>query len=489
MSESPSVAPIRPAAVPVMFAVIFLVQLVSTAGLTTIYSMITSLRREYAGGEIDMGWAITVYLFISASAGVVCGRLGDVYNRKIVVLWMLMIAAIGAFISIVVPTSLGVLTGCALQGLAGALTPVDVGLAKDNIPERHLPLALGVISAAGSGGAGLIFYSAGWITDHYASHGAFLMKLIFAVAGILAVGFLVPSRPAAPALAEQGRRIRFGRGLVFMVPLGALLVAINRVLAWGLFDPRTLGLFAIAMAGIVWWLRDQGGQMSPLVDIRLLRNRRLALAVTAHFLLGIGVVQYGQIYSFFLQEPAWTGAGLGLTAAVAGLTLGIMNGSTCISAVLAGKIVSMRGSRWTAMMGSTIIIAGWVVLLGRHVAFIEAAILGLIIVNGISTLTTGHYALFVEESPEGRSGETSAMGFIAFTVAMALGSQIVLALFDSSTVPDPVVVGLHHADGAALNRVLIYMILAGAAMLAIQFMLARRSNEKSVRAELASEAA
>ena len=487
MSDFSSDALRRSPPVPAMFFVIVLVQLVSTAGLTTIYSMITHLRREYAGGAIDMGWAITVYLFVAAAAGVVCGRLGDVYNRKIVVLFMLSIAAFGAFISIVVPTPLGVLFGCALQGLAGALTPVDVGLAKDNMPARHVPLALGAISAAGSGGAGLIFYSAGWITDHFASHGAFVMKLIFAVAGIIAVAVLVPSRPAPPALADAGKQIRFVRSITFVIPLAALLVGINRVLAWGLFDPRTLGLFAIALFGSTLWFRDQARQVSPLVDTGLLRNRRLALTVAAHFILGIGVVQYGQIYSFFLQEPAWTGAGLGLTAAVAGLTLGVLNGSSAISAIFAGKVVALRGARWTAILGTAIIIAGYIALFIHHSSYIAAAVLGLIIVNGIAFATTGHYALFVEESPEGRAGETSAMGYIAFTVAMALGSQIILALFDTSTVADPAIAGLRHADGAAFGRVLLYTIVAGITMIAMQWLTARRSSNDVVRARLASE--
>lgn len=465
-------------AVPLMFAVVVLVQFVSTVGLTTIYAMIASLRTEYAGGSIDISWAISVYLFIGASAGV-CGRLGDVHNRKHVVLGMLAIATVGALVSILIPTPIGVLTGCALQGMAGALTPMAVGLAKDNLPARHVPLALGAISAAGTAGGGLVFYCSGWITDHYASHGAFVMKLVFALLALVAVTLYIPSRPAPSELAAAGKQIRFGRGLLFMPPLAALLVAINRVLAWGLFDPRTIGLFAIALIGLALWARDQGRQKAPLVDVRLLSNRRFALAIIAHFILGIGAAQYGQTYAFLLLEPAWTGFGIGLTAAAAGMTLGLLNGSTAFSAIFAGKLVAMRGARWTAIAGSVLTIAGWAILFVRHAALADAIVAAAFIVTGMAMLFTSHYGLFVEESPEGRSGEVSALGYIALTVAMALGSQIVLVILDSSTVADPVVQGLRHADSAALARVLIYIIACSVAMMTAQILLARRPKTTS----------
>ncbi len=174
MNESALLAP-RTRSPGAIYLVLILVQAVSASGLTTIYTTLPSLYREYAGAS-GVGWAVTSYLLFSASGSALCGRLGDLLGRRRVMLTALVIAGSGAVLSALAPTLAGLIVGCALQGLAGSLTPLDIGLARETLPARHVPLAVGIIGAAGIVGAGVTYVFAGWVTDHFASHGAFLMK-------------------------------------------------------------------------------------------------------------------------------------------------------------------------------------------------------------------------------------------------------------------------------------------------------------------------
>lgn len=475
----------KPPAEPAVFFLIILIQLVSAAGLTVLYSMLAGLFREYAGSSINMGWAVTAYLFVAASAGALCGRLSDVFGRRVLLLWMLAIAAIGALISILAPSPLWVIGGCAMQGIAGALNPIDIAVAKDRIPAKRLPLAIAAITAAGTAGSGLIYLSAGWITDHFASHGAFIMKLVLAVVTFVMVLIILPRDRPDNAVTQEGKKINYLRGMLFIIPLGAFLVAIDRSHVWGLLDMRTLGLTAASLLGLWLWAGDQRRQTTPLIDISLLGNRTIALVMLAQILLGVGAIQIGQIFSLVLQQPVMSGAGFGLTAAAAGLLFIILNSTSALTSPLASGFIKVFGARWTAVLGALLACLAWGGLFyGDHELKIFGAF-GIAIITAISFTMTGNFALVVDASPRGRVGEASGMAYVVFTIAMAIGSQIILTILTSSTVPDATTAGLALPSARAIH--LTYMFVAATAAVMTVALFAVPHRKASAIADTAHE--
>lgn len=434
----------------VIFVALILTQFVATAGVTVLYMLLTGLHREYAGGSIDMGWAVTAYLFVAASAGAVCGKLGDVYGRRPVTLCVLVAAATGAVVSMLVPSALGVVLGCALQGVAGALTPLSMGLARDHLPMQRIPLAIGAISASGSGGAALIFVATGWVMDHFESHGAFLMKLLLAVIAFVALLVAIPRRPTYSSgdKPADDERIGFVRGLLFMPPLAALLIAIDRAAVWGLGDPRLLVLLAFGAFGLFAWGADQRRQSRPLIDLDLFRGRAMILPLVVTFLHGAAVIQYGPIFAQLLQQPTATGAGFALSASVAGLFMAVLNGTAVITSPLAGKVMQKIGPRMTGIIGAVIGIAGWGTIAFDHHSLALVAIFGVIVIAALGFLFTACFGLLVAASPLERVGEATGIGYVVLSLSMAIGSQFIFTTLAQWPAVDPASGDTYPADMA-----------------------------------------
>ena len=440
VNESASLAP-RTRSPGAIYLVLILVQAVSASGLTTIYTTLPSLYREY-GGAGGVGWAVTSYLLFSASGSALCGRLGDLLGRRRVMLTALVIAGSGAVLSALAPTLAGLIVGCALQGIAGSLTPLDIGLARETMPARHVPLAVGIIGAAGIVGAGVTYVFAGWVTDHFASHGAFLMKTALAAVTIVAVRRLVPASERGFSAVE---RIDFKRGILFAPAIAGILIGIDRLRAWGW--PGSAGLILPCLIILAIWTRHQLRQAVPLINVQLLLGRQVLLANGAMVCVGMGCIQVGQMLSLLLQEPQWTHAGFGLTATAAGWAF---LGQTSISAIaspLSGRIASRYGARRAALCGAATAIGAWSILLYEHTSFpvvIAAAFLNMI---GLSFVFSAIYNLIVEATPAASTSEATGMASVFLAISMAIASQILFVILASTTISDP-----QHGPGAFPTR-------------------------------------
>ena len=108
------------------------------------------------------------------------------------------------------------------------------------------------------------------------------------------------------------------RGVLFAPALAMALLALQSVRERGWADARVLGGFAAAGLLLLYWGRHQAGQARPLINVRMLAQRRLALTNLAMVFLALGAIQLGQVLSLLLQQPTWTGIGLGLSPSAMG---------------------------------------------------------------------------------------------------------------------------------------------------------------------------
>ena len=131
-----------------VYLVVILINFVSAAGVTTLYSMLPTLYRQF-GGRHGAGWAVTGYFLVAAISAAFCGRLGDLLGRRFMTLVVLALAAAGALLSALSSSLTLLIAGCALQGTAGALSPLAIGLARESLDARRVPVAIGIIAAAG----------------------------------------------------------------------------------------------------------------------------------------------------------------------------------------------------------------------------------------------------------------------------------------------------------------------------------------------------
>ena len=175
----------------VILIVLVLVEINSAFEVGMMYGILATLMREF-GDPVGVGWLFTSFLLVGAASAALGARLGDLFGRRRLVLVMLACAALGSLISALSGSLNGLILGRALQGVAAAVLPLCIGLAREYFPAKRVPLTIGWLAAMGSFSAmiGIIF--GGWLADNAGWRTSFWIGAGHAVLSIICVLFLLP---------------------------------------------------------------------------------------------------------------------------------------------------------------------------------------------------------------------------------------------------------------------------------------------------------
>jgi len=116
-----------------ILTILVFAELTAAFETTMIMPVLKTLLQSY-GRPAAVGWLVTSFLVLGAGTAAVCGRLGDLYGRKQVILVMLILTAVGSAISAFSPTLEGIIFGRAVQGFAVAILALAFGLAANICP-------------------------------------------------------------------------------------------------------------------------------------------------------------------------------------------------------------------------------------------------------------------------------------------------------------------------------------------------------------------
>jgi MFS family permease len=431
-----------------------LAEVVSATEATMIYGAMRVLTRDF-GDPVLVGWSITAFLLVAAGSAAVGSRLGDIYGRRRLLLISLALAGGGSVLSALSGSAGGVIAGRAVQGMAGAILPLCFGLVRQHLPADRVPFGVGVVAAAAfvSGGLGFVF--GGLIVDHLHWAWIFIVGAATAAIALPAVRAFVPADPAPAGTREP---VDMPGVLLLLPAITALLLAPTQAKSWGWADARVWALLVGGLVLLAWWVRHELRTAAPLIDVRLLGRRQLALANLVVVLLALGPMQSGIFLSTLLQQPAWTGAGLGLSATLSGLVqappmvLAVLIGPAC------GALALRRGARAPALLACTLLVAGWSGLLLAHALLPWVAAMALVKGIGLAAVFAAAPMLVVEASPAERTSETTGVSSVLRHVSNAIGSQVVALLLASSTVADAAQGPGRYPSPAALTLALSVIV-------------------------------
>ncbi|WP_075790866.1 MFS transporter [Massilia putida] len=408
----------------------------------------------------NVGWVITAYLLVAAAATAICGRLGDIYGRSRVLLALLVLATAGSLTSAMANTLEGVIWGRAVQGVAAAVLPLCYGLIRERMPQLKVAWCIGVIAGTASVAAGAGFMLAGLMIDFFTWHWIFYISTAVAAASVVLVALCLPPSPRRAA----GARVDIIGGLLFAPAIAGLLLAVTKGQGWGWADGRAWTLLGSSALLLVFWARYELRHPNPLIDVRLFGHRQIALTNAGHALLGLGAMQLAQVLFVLLQQPAWTGVGLGVGATVAAL---VKLPSALVAAVAApwgGTLAGRSGARRAMLAGSGILTAGWAALALYH-GTVWMVALGTVVTGfGIAVAFSAIINLIVEVAPPARTSELTGLTQVVRVVSMAIGAQLITVALASSTVVNPALGPGRYPDAPAFQ--LAFYLITGLSALA-----------------------
>jgi len=244
-----------------------------------------------------------------------------------------------------------------VQGLGGgALLATSQSILMETFPAGRQGMAQALFGVGTMVGPSLGPTLGGFITDHWSWHWIFLINVPL---GLVAAALCATQLRDPPYLKAQRPPVVDWPGIaLIVVSIGALQWLLERGHKDDWFaSPKITLLAGVTVVGIVALVIRELRTEHPVVDLRVLRQRPLAVGCFLGAIVTAGL--YGCIFLF----PVYTQTLLGWPAWNSGLAVLPSSLTTAVVMLIAGRLVYRVGPRRMIRVGICVMIAG---LFGMH---------------------------------------------------------------------------------------------------------------------------
>jgi MFS family permease len=231
---------------------------------TMVVPLIPQIPALFSVSPSSATWLLTATLLAGAVSAPVLGRLGDMYGKRRILLFSLVLILVSSIIAATAVQFAVLVLARALQGVSFGVIALGMSLMRDVLPADRVGSGVGLMSSSlGIGGSigppltGIIAQNASWR----------LLFVAVVVGALVLVGLVLRYVPESRL--RTGGRFDTTGAILLSLALVGLLLAVSKGAEWGWANPRTLGLLGAAAVLLAIWGRFELGRANPLVDLRI----------------------------------------------------------------------------------------------------------------------------------------------------------------------------------------------------------------------------
>ncbi|MGD0604898.1 MAG: MDR family MFS transporter [Streptosporangiaceae bacterium] len=392
------------------------------------------------GGVTHLAWVVTAYVLASTVTTPFYGKLGDMYGRKKLFIFAIVIFLIGSALSGLSQDMVQLIAFRALQGLgAGGLMVGAMATLGDIVAPRergrYMSYMMVVMMLATIGGP----LAGGFITDSFSWRWIFYINLPLGGAALvyLLIVLHVPAKKVSHTIDY------LGGALLAVAAVAVILFATfgGTEYAWG--SVQIIGLAVIAVAATVGFLVTETRAAEPILPLHVFRNRNFSVTMGLTFFTGLAM--FGAMTFLPLYQQTVQGA----SAVVSGLMLTPMMVGVTITSILSGQITTRTGRyKLFPVLGGAIMAAGMFLLtrLGVDTSRLTSGLYYVVLGLGMGFLMQ-MVSLIAQNSVEpGDMGVASSARMFFQQIGGSLGVSVFGAIFATR-----LTASLHAAVGSGVH--------------------------------------
>lgn len=376
-----------------------------------------SIGQEFAMNAVVLSWVATSYLLAAAMFLVPFGRIADIYGRKRIFTYGMLIYTLSSLLSAFATSGSLLISFRILQGIGGTMIfGTGVAILTSVFPVGERGKALGINAAAVFLGLSLGPSLGGFLTEHFGWRSIFLAIVPL---GLVTIAFILWKLKGEWAGAK-GEKFDFTGSIIYSLMLIAIMYGFSVL-------PGPLGI-CLTLAGVLGILAFVKWEMkveSPVLDINLFRNNRVfAFSNLAALINFSATFAVGFLLSLYLQYVKGFGPGY------AGLILVSRPVVMAIFSPLAGRLSDRIEPRIVASIGMTLITIGLCLLIFlNEKTTLEFIIASLLLLGFGAALFSSPNINAVMSSVEKRSygvasGTVGTMRLVGQTLSMGIAMLI-----------------------------------------------------------------
>ncbi|MFC1435042.1 MFS transporter [Streptacidiphilus sp. N1-3] len=412
-----------------VFAGLMTALLLAALDQTIVATALPRIVGELHGLE-HMSWVVTAYLLASTVGLPVYGKLGDLFGRKSVFQFAIVVFLVGSALSGWAHSMTELIAYRAVQGIGGGGLMIGVqAIIGDVVSPRERGRYMGLISAVFglSSVAGPLL--GGWLTDGPGWRWCFYVNL---PVGLIALVL------TAVALKQPGRTKGAERRKPRLDLLGALLLAaigtcLVLATSWGgsqyaWSSPMIIGLLGGALLALVLFPFAERYAAEPVIPLRLFRDPVFNVSGGIGIVVGVALFGAASYLPSFLQMVD------GASATASGLKMLPMMGGIVVASIGSGQLISRTGRyKVFPIVGGALgtLGMGLLGLLDAHSSYLVQSVAMAVLGLGVG-LALPVLVLAVQNSvaPADLGAATSASNYLR-QVGGSIGAAVFGTLFNS----------------------------------------------------------
>lgn len=383
-------------------------------------------------------WFITAYAIGYAAAVIIIGRMSDIYGKKKLLLWSIVIFTLASLIIALSNSALLITIMRLIQGVfAGGLAIGAIGIISHVFSPEERATYIAIPVAAAGAGMAVAPLIGGYLINQFGWPSIFLINVPIGIIDLFLVIFAIKVKFEC----IEDKLDLIGSALI-AASMVCFTLFITQGSAWGWTSGLTLSFLVIAIVLMLIFIVVESKVSDPLITFNLFKIKNYSPAVLATMLVYFSLTSFIYLFGIYLQRV------YGMSSTQTGLALlpfAIMwaVGGT-IAGRLMGKIDAYRLTVICFILGALSILALSMMHTQTHFwkLAIYFAVFGLCFSLVVST-TTKIAMHFIEKTKAGLAAGTMQM---LRWIGAALGTAITAAIFTNSAVSNVTekLISLHY---------------------------------------------
>ncbi|MGN7223361.1 MDR family MFS transporter [Curtobacterium flaccumfaciens] len=335
----------------------------SSLGQTVFGTAIRTIGDDLHGLD-QQAWVTTAYLITSTIATPIYGKLSDIFGRRPLYIFGIVVFILGAVLSSMSTSMLMLAAFRAVQGIgAGALMSLPLAIMGDILAPRerakyqgYFLAVFGISSVIGPLIGGLLAGSSEilWITGW---RWVLLINVPIGVAALLMV-IVFLHLPKVHGAGDAKPKVDWWGATAVIVTLVPLLLVAEQGRIWGWGSPAAIACYVVGVVGLIGLLLIESKMGdAAIIPLKLFRSGTFSMATVIGFLVGFAM------FGAMLTIPLYLQIVVGLTPTESGFATLPLVGGLMIASITSGQIVARVGRyRIFPVIGTALVSAGYVVL-------------------------------------------------------------------------------------------------------------------------------
>jgi EmrB/QacA subfamily drug resistance transporter len=266
---------------------------------TVVNVALPSIQRDLHASIAGLEWTVNAYTLSFAVLLVTGGRLGDLFGRRRMFLFgVVVFAASSAFIGFS-PDAAWLVTGRALQGMGAAfMMPGTLSIISNTFPPEERGKAIGTWAGVSALALAIGPVVGGFLVESVSWQSIFFLNLPVAVLAVIV------TLAAAPESRDDTveRFVDVPGVATLSIGLASLVLALVEGNSWGWGSAPIVALFAASAVGMIGFVVAERRARVPMVDFSFFRSRGFLGANLVAFIVSFAMLAMFFFLALYMQN-------------------------------------------------------------------------------------------------------------------------------------------------------------------------------------------